>query len=161
MGLTRREFLARSAAASVAFTLAAAGCSGSDAGSGNLDGDASWSVEQDDSLPMLTTKPNAGGDAAVIPESCWYPVPEDGYIQLQLTGGSVPGTEIDSVTRSGENLLVTLKAKDGPQTMDLSVTEFRLKPQGCDAGDIPSVETVTLNPANTDPRTLEKAQGTA
>lgn len=159
MALTRRDFLARSAAAGAFAALAVAGCSrGGSAGAAAAD--AAWSAEQDDSLPILTTQVS-GGNVVAMPGSAWYPMPEDGYIQLQLGGGSIPGVEIDSVTRDGKKLLVALKTHDGPQTMDLVLTEFRLEPQGPAAGTPEDIDSVTVDYGNEDVRTLEKAHSPA
>lgn len=97
----------------------------------------SWTAEQDESLDILTTK--AAGDAeAVQPEEGW--APRDGYIQLQLLGSSIPEQEIESVEQDGDELTVTLKVQDGPMTMDILLTEWRLT-----GGDVESIKSVTID----------------
>ena len=94
--------------------------------------DVSWTAEQDDSLDILTTKA-AGDDEVAQPEEGW--APRDGYIQLQLLGSSIPEQQIESV-----ELTVTLKVQDGPMTMDILLTEWRLT-----GGDVESVKSVTID----------------
>ena len=97
----------------------------------------SWTAEQDESLDILTTK--AVGDAEVAqPEEGW--APRDGYIQLQLLGSSIPEQEIESVEQEGDELTVTLKVQDGPMTMDILLTEWRLT-----GGDVESIKSVTID----------------
>ena len=97
----------------------------------------SWTAEQDESLDILTTK--AVGDAEVAqPEEGW--APRDGYIQLQLLGSSIPEQEIESVEQEGDKLTVTLKVQDGPMTMDILLTEWRLT-----GGDVESIKSVTID----------------
>ena len=97
----------------------------------------SWTAEQDESLDILTTK--AVGDAEVAqPEEGW--APRDGYIQLQLLGSSIPEQEIESAEQEGDELTVTLKVQDGPMTMDILLTEWRLT-----GGDVESIKSVTID----------------
>ena len=97
----------------------------------------SWTAERDESLDILTTK--AVGDAEVAqPEEGW--APRDGYIQLQLLGSSIPEQEIESVEQEGDELTVTLKVQDGPMTMDILLTEWRLT-----GGDVESIKSVTID----------------
>lgn len=118
MGMTRRQFV--SAAACVA-TLSLVGCSGSHLASG---GAPIWEATRDDSLPELG---DTGSDAAIVmPVQAW--APRDGYIQLQLVGASLPRPSIQSVSEDGDGTLtVTLEKGDGPQTMDLEMSEWRLE----------------------------------
>ena len=97
----------------------------------------SWTAEQDESLDMLTTKVS-GGTEVSQPEEGW--APRDGYIQLQLLGSSIPEQEIESVEQDGDELTVTLKVQDGPVTMDILLTEWRLT-----GGDVESVKSVTID----------------
>ena len=97
----------------------------------------SWTAEQDESLDMLTTKVS-GGTEVSQPEEGW--APRDGYIQLQLLGSSIPEQEIESVEQDGDELTVTLKVQDGPMTMDILLTEWRLT-----GGDVESVKSVTID----------------
>lgn len=91
-------------------------------------GAAAWEFEADDSLPIMTVKV-AGGNTVAAPGDYWYPC--DGFVQLQLSGGSIPGEEIERVTfdASLKTLSVELKDKgDVPTTMDIALTEWRLEP---------------------------------
>lgn len=97
----------------------------------------SWTAEQDESLDMLTTKVS-GGTEVSQPEEGW--APRDGYIQLQLLGSSIPEQEIESVEQDGDELTVTLKVQDGPMTMDILLTEWRLT-----GGDVESVKSVIID----------------
>ncbi len=97
----------------------------------------SWTAEQDESLDILTTKVTGGAEVAQ-PREGW--APRDGYIQLQLLGSSVPEQEIESVEQDGDELTVTLKVQDGPTTMDILLTEWRLT-----GGDIENVKSVTID----------------
>lgn len=143
MGLTRRSFIA--GVACTASVVCVTGC-------GRLDEDQaeSWTATQDDSLTVLTAQVS-GGAVVAMPGEAW--APRDGFIQLQLAGGSIPGAQIESVARDGSTLTVRLKSQDGPQTMDLVLTEFRLE-----GGDVSAVETVKVDHGNGDVRELERAR---
>ncbi|MGO5361706.1 hypothetical protein ACTQY8_01850 [Collinsella bouchesdurhonensis] len=71
----------------------------------------------------------------------------DGYIQLQLLGSSIPEQEIESVEQDGDELTLTLKVQDGPMTMDILLTEWRLT-----GGDVESVKSVTIDYGKGDTR---------
>ena len=91
-------------------------------------GGAAWAFEADDSLPIMTVKVT-GGNTVAAPGDYWYP--RDEFVQLQLSGGSIPGEEIERVTfdASLKTLLVELKDQgDVPTTMDIALTEWRLEP---------------------------------
>ena len=53
-------------------------------------GGAAWEFEADDSLPIMTVR-STGGNAntLAVPGDYWYPCDE--FVQLQLSGGSIPG----------------------------------------------------------------------
>ena len=142
MGLTRRSFIAGIACAASA--VCAAGCERS----GKAQAE-NWTATQDDSLTVLTVQVS-GGAVVAMPGEAW--APRDGFIQLQLAGGSIPGAQIESVARDGSTLAVRLKSQDGPQTMDLALTEFRLE-----GGNVSAVETVKVDHGNGDVRELERA----
>ena len=127
---------------------ASAVCAGGCGRSGEVPAE-SWTATQDDSLAVLTAQVS-GGAVVAMPGEAW--APRDGFIQLQLAGGSVPGAQIESVARDGSTLTVRLKSQDGPQTMDLVLTEFRLE-----GGDVSAVETVKVDHGNGDVRELERA----
>ena len=97
----------------------------------------SWTAEQDESLDVLTTKVSGGAEVSQ-PGEGW--APRDGYIQLQLSGSSIPGQQIESVEQDGDELAVTLKVQGGPMTMDILLTEWRLT-----GGDVESVKSVTID----------------
>ncbi len=98
-------------------------------------GKSELTAAQDDALSPLTMIV-AGGNEVAMTGSGW--AQRDGWIQLQLSGGSVPGQSIESVTQEGSTVYVTLK-KQGMTTMDLFLTEWRIE------GDFPEpVEKVVL-----------------
>ena len=98
---------------------------------------AVWAAEQDESLGMLAAG-DADGGASVQPSDGW--ALRDGYIQLQLLGSSIPGQEIESIEQDGDKLTVTLEVQDGPMTMDILLTEWRLT-----GGDIGSIKSMTVD----------------
>lgn len=104
----------------------------------------SWTAEQDESLDVLTTKVSGAAEVSQSGEG-W--ASRDGYIQLQLLGSSIPGQEIESVEQDGDELTVTLKVQDGPMTMDILLTEWRLT-----GGDVESVKSVTIDYGKGDTR---------
>lgn len=108
-----------------------------------------WTATQDDDLNVLSMQV-AGGAVVAMPGDGW--AARDGFIQLQLSGGSIPGQTIDSVTQDGEKLAVTLKSGDEPTSLDLVLTEFRLE-----GGDVASVKAVSVTYANGETADLEAA----
>ena len=139
MLITRRAFLLSAAAA--AFGLAAC-----------RKQEVSWSAEADDSLDYLSRK-GADGDPAILTGDAW--APREGFIQLQLSGASIPGQKIDSVSEKDGTLTVALEVQDGPQTMDLIITEWRLTPE--DAARVSSIERVMIDYGGGDVREAERA----
>ncbi len=126
--LTRRAFLAV-ACGTVAAT--AIGCT--DSGTT----DSPWTWAQDDDLPVLCMEVS-GGAVVAMPGSGWKP--QDGWIQVQLSGGSIPGKEIESITQEESTLVVQLKKPASDiETMDLRLTEFRVE-----GGDVSSIESVDI-----------------
>lgn len=144
--LTRRSFI--SAAALATSALGATACASGQAQSSQSE---SWSAAQDDSLTCLTMQVS-GGNVVAMPGDGW--APRDGYIQLQLGGGSVPGQEIEAMWREGSTLTVKLKSDDQPSTLDLVLTEYRLE---SDQANIDAVQTVKLDDGNGSIQELQKA----
>lgn len=138
MLITRRAFLLSAAAA---FSLAAC-----------RKQEVSWSAEADDSLDHLSRK-GADGDPAILTGDAW--APREGFIQLQLSGASIPGQKIESVSEKDGTLTVALEVQDGPQTMDLLITEWRLTPE--DAARVSSIERVMIDYGGGDVREAERA----
>lgn len=143
MSMTRRQFLAATAGAAALPALAACQDSGTDR--------VSWSATQDDSLGVLTWEVSGGGVVA-MPGEGW--AKRDGYIQLQLAGGSIPGAKVERVTQSGSKLTVKLESSDGPASMDLLLTEWCLEPS---TGGVEGIESVTVDHGGGDVRELEEA----
>lgn len=144
MSMTRRQFVA--GVGGLAALLALAGCD-----KGQESGDAPlWSATQDDSLPVLTFEASPGNDVA-LPGEGW--ATRDGYIQLQLAGGSIPGQKIERVAEKDGELTVTLETGDGPSTMDLLLTEWRLEVR---EGSVNAIERVTVDHGGGDVRELER-----
>ena len=102
-------------------------------------GAAQLSAVQDDSLDPLTMEV-AGGNVVAMVGDGW--AQRDGWIQLQLAGGSVPGQSVEKVEQVGSTLYVTIgKGSEGSETtLDLFITEWRV--EGSFGGD--PVEKVVL-----------------
>ena len=126
--MTRRAFVTTACTAVAATAL---GCSASD------DAKATWTWTQDDDLPVLCMQVS-GGAIVAMSGSGWKP--QDGWIQVQLSGGSIPGKEIESITQEGSTLVVQLKKPASDiETMDLRLTEYRVE-----SGDVSSIESVDI-----------------
>lgn len=99
--------------------------------------DSAWTWEEDADLPVLCMEVS-GGAIVAMPGNGWKPQAE--WIQLQLSGGSIPGKEIEAITQEGSTLVVRLKKpKSDMETMDLCLTEYRVA-----GGDVSSVESVVV-----------------
>lgn len=140
MLITRRAFLL--SAATAAFGLAAC-----------RKQEVSWNAAADDSLDYLARE-GTDGDGAILTGDAW--APREDFIQLQLCGASIPGQKIESVSEKDGTLTVALEVQDGPQTMDLHLTEWRLTPEG-DA-KISSIERVMIDYGGGDVREAEHAE---
>lgn len=149
MNLTRRTFIAGAAAVVAAEAgLGLAVCKTPSA----AEGPATWTATPDDTLECLTVQVS-GGNVVAMPGDGW--APRDGFIQLQLSGGSIPGEEIESAVSDGGVLAVKLKSGDGPSTLDLVLTEFRLEPP--EDVSVDEVESVTVDYGDSKPQELQKA----
>ena len=122
-------------------------------------GGTAWTFEADDSLPIMTVKV-AGGNTVAASGDYWYP--RDEFVQLQLSGGSIPGEEIERVTFDTALKTLTVKLKDQgdvPTTMDIALTEWRLEPpSGVAASEVEHVK-VTYQDGSTSE--IAKADGLA
>ena len=126
--MTRRAFVAVACGAVAATML---GCT-----KRNAD-DSAWTWEEDADLPVLCMEVS-GGAIVAMPGNGWKP--QDEWIQLQLSGGSIPGKEIEAITQEGATLIVRLKKPESDmETMDLCLTEYRVA-----GGDVSSVESVVV-----------------
>lgn len=149
MNLTRRTFIAGAAAVVAAGAgLGLAACKTPSA----AESAAAWTATPDDSLECLTVQVS-GGNVVAMPGDGW--APRDGFIQLQLSGGSIPGEEIESAVSDGGVLAVKLKSGDGPSTLDLVLTEFRLVPP--EDVSVEKIESVTVDYGDGEPQELQKA----
>lgn len=149
MNLTRRTFVASAAAVVAAGAgLGLAACQTPSAPKGA----AAWTATPDDSLECLTMQVS-GGNVVAMPGDGW--APRDGFIQLQLSGGSIPGEELESAVSDGGVLAVKLKSGDGPSTLDLVLTEFRLVPP--EGVSVEKIESVTVDYGDGEPQELQKA----
>ena len=134
--MTRRTFVAAACGAVVSaacgpVTAMMLGCAKQNAG------DSAWTWEEDADLPVLCMEVS-GGAIVAMPGNGWKPQGE--WIQLQLSGGSIPGKEIEAITQEGSTLVVRLKKpKSDMETMDLCLTEYRVA-----GGDVSSVESVVV-----------------
>ncbi len=95
-----------------------------------------WEAAQDDELSVLTMQVS-GGNVVAMPGDGW--AARDDYVQLQLSGGSIPGDEVTSVTQDGGTLSVTLSSDGDAASLDLLLTEYKLT-----GGDASSVERVLV-----------------
>lgn len=119
-------------------------------GCSNTSATSTWTATADDNLAILTVQV-AGGNVVAMPGDGW--APRDGYIQLQLSGSSIGGREIDTVTQDGDALTVTLKAASvDAASLDLVATEYRLE-----GGDATSVKTVSVTYTDGQTTQLEQA----
>lgn len=95
-----------------------------------------WDATEDDALPVLAMQVS-GGNVVAMPGDGW--APRDGYVQLQLSGSSLPAGGVSSAVQDGGDLSVSLSADGGPAALDLVVTEYRLT-----GGDPSSVSRVVV-----------------
>ena len=143
--VSRRAFVLGVMGVAAGAVAGASGCAGAAA-------DPAWSVEKDDDLPILCMEV-AGGAVVASPADGWAKM--DGFVQLQLGGGSIPGASIKSATTedSGSAVRVTLDST-GVFTQDLVWTEWRLTPP---AGvDLAGVGEVRVDYGDGNPVTLEE-----
>ena len=107
--------------------MAASALAGCSAGSGaKAEPAAKWGFERDDDLPLLCMEVSGGSVVAATGDG-W--APNGDFVQLHLGGGSIPGTQVKSVTSEtdGTRLTVVLES-GGVSTLDLVWTEWRLTP---------------------------------
>ena len=105
---------------------------------------------------------STGGNAntLAVPGDYWYP--RDEFVQLQLSGGSIPGEEIERVTFDAALKTLTVKLKDQgdvPATMDIALTEWRLEPPTGVA--VSEVEHVKITYQDGSTNVIAKADGLA
>lgn len=130
--VSRREFLAGAVVAAAVL----AGCSAND-GTKNEPA-VKWDFERDDDLPLLCMEVSGGSVVAAMGDG-W--APNGDFVQLHLGGGSIPGTQVKSVTSEtdGARLTVVLES-GGVSTLDLVWTEWRLTPPvGVDVASVGSL----------------------
>lgn len=122
-------------------------------------GGAVWGYEADDSLPIMTVKV-AGGNIVAAPGDYWYL--RDEFVQLQLSGGSIPGEEIERVTFDAALKTLTVELKDQgdvPTTMDIALTEWRLEPpSGVKVSEVEHVKVIYQDGSTNE---IAKADGLA
>ena len=105
------------------------------------DAGVTWDVQRDDGMPQLRQKAADGSVVAALQDG-WAAC--DGYIQLQLGSGSIPGIKIRSATgKNSDTVAVALDPGDGVSTRDLIWGEWRMTaPVGI---DVASVRSVTID----------------
>lgn len=134
--MTRRTFVAAACGAVAAATCGPVTAMMLGCAKQNAD-DSAWTWEEDADLPVLCMEVS-GGAIVAMPGNGWKP--QDEWIQLQLSGGSIPGKEIEAITQEGSTLVVRLKKpKSDMETMDLCLTEYRVA-----GGDVSSVESLVV-----------------
>ena len=112
-------------------------------------GKSIWSSTQGDSLDVLTMQV-AGGNVVAMTGDGW--AARDGYIQLQLSGSSIPGQAIDSISQDGSELTVTLQSDGDASSTDLLLTEYRLQ-----GGDVSSIKRVLVDYGTGDVEEIQEA----
>ena len=115
-------------------------------------GGATWGFEADEGLPIMTMKVSGGNTVAAPGE----------FVQLQLSGGSIPGEEIERVTFDATLKTLTVELKDQgdvPTTMDIALTEWRLEPPAGAA--VSEVEHVKITYPDGSTSEIAKADGLA
>ena len=136
--ITRRSAIA--AAATLLLTgCGAGGPAGSAAGSAPSDPAAavSWEAELAPEAPFMNV---AGEEGSVMPGECWMQH-EDGTVQVQVSGSSIPEPAVEGVEFADGILTVTMaQHEEGtPATMDFVLHQFVLS-----AGAAPEVAGVVL-----------------
>lgn len=123
--IARRSVLAAAAA------LLLAGCSApANAGSAPTApaevSPAAWTARLDADAPILNVK---GEEGAAMPGECWA-VLEDGTIQVQIAGSSMPEPEVGGVDFADGILTLTMvQPEEGtPATMDFILHQFMVAP---------------------------------
>lgn len=140
--ITRRSLIAAAA------TLLLAGCgaggpagsapSGS-AGAGSARSDpvaaVAWEAALDPEAPFMNV---AGQDGAATPGECWMQH-EDGTVQVQVAGSSIPEPAVESVEFADGVLTLTMAQpdEDTPATMDFVLCQFMVS--GTDAPKVAAV----------------------
>ncbi len=134
--ITRRSALV------LAASLLLAGCApaatdgsapaGSDAGSASVAGNPStaWEVVLDSDAPFLNVE---GEEGAAMPGDCWLQR-EDGSIQVQVAGSSIPEPSVERVEYADGQLTLVMAIPDEntPATMDYVLHQFVVTPANGD-----------------------------
>ena len=87
---------------------------------------AAWTARLDTDAPILNVK---GEEGAAMPGECWA-VLEDGTIQVQVAGSSMPEPEVGSVDFADGILTLTMvQPEEGtPATMDFILHQLMVTP---------------------------------
>lgn len=129
--ITRRSLVAATA------TLLLAGCGAGDPVGSDATGSAQdvpaasadgqvWTAALDPEAPFLNV---AGEEGAAMPKECWVRR-EDGTVQVQVAGSSIPEPEVIGTSFSDGCLTVSLALpeEDTPATMDYVLHQFMITP---------------------------------
>ena len=158
--ITRRSLVAATA------TLLLAGCGAGEPAGSVATGSAqdapaatavAWTAELDPEAPFLNV---VGEEDSVTPGDCWMQH-EDGVVQVQVAGSSIPEPEVIGTSFSDGCLTVSLALpeEDNPATMDYVLHQFMIVPakdaevtsvllaRGEEALELPAGEPVVLEDA--------------
>ncbi len=141
--ITRRSLIAAAA------TLLLAGCGAGEPAAAGSTGSAqdapaaasknvAWEAKLDAEAPFMNVE---GDQGAATPGECWMQH-EDGTVQVQISGSSIPEPAVEGVEFSDGILTVTMvQPEEGtPATMDFVLHQFMLSSDG--APEVTGVELV-------------------
>lgn len=128
LNFNRRQFIGL--AVCIASNVALTGCKKEEA--------PEWIATKDDSLKNLTFEVTKGNSIS-LPGTGWKRC--DGYIHLQLSGGSIPERKITKVKQKKGTLTVYVDSGNSDvQSMDLMLTQYKIT-----GGDVDQIVDIVLD----------------